>query len=122
MAITKRTVKGSPLTYAELDANFTELSPRIATVTANTTLSSAHHTVLVDATAGNITLTLPTAASAYSGGVGRVYNVKKIDASENTVTVDGASAETIDGAATQVLTAQWQSMTIQSDGTAWSVL
>ncbi len=94
----------------------------IASISTDTTLSAAHHTVLVDATAGNVVITLPTAASAFSGGIGRVYNVKKVDASANTVTVDGSGAETIDGAATQVLTDQYQSMTIQSNGTSWGVL
>lgn len=92
----------------------------IATVTNNTTLDPAIDggTVLVDATAGNVTITLPTAASADE----RKYNVKKVDASVNTVTVDADGAETIDGAANYVLTVQYQSVSVQSNGTAWWVL
>lgn len=120
--ITKRGVKGSPLTGEELDANWEALAPKIVTVTEDTTLSSAHYTVRVDATDDDVVIALPTAASAFADGYGRVYNVKKIDESANTVTVSADAAETIDGAATQVLTAQWQSMVIQSDGTTWSVI
>lgn len=93
----------------------------VTTVTETTTLGSAHYTVLVDATAGAVTINLPSAASAYSAGRGRIYQIKKIDAA-NTVTVDGNGAETIDGQATLALTAQWQSVTIQSNGTSWSLL
>lgn len=115
--MTLRTTKGSALTFAEMDENFAGTS-RIATVTANTTLTSAHYTVLVDATGGNRTITLPAAA----GATGRVYNVKKIDVSVNTVTLDGNGAEPIDADPTLVLTVQWQSVTIQSNGTGWSLL
>lgn len=82
------------------------------------TLDETHRTVLIDATAAARTVTLPTAASAKH----RVYTVKKIDASANTVTIDPAGAETIDGVATQVLTTQWQAFKIQSDGTAWFIV
>lgn len=72
-------------------------------------------TMLVDASGAARTITLPTAASAKW----RVYTVKKIDASANTVTVDASGAETIDGALTVVFTLQWEWIVIQSDGTAW---
>jgi pimeloyl-ACP methyl ester carboxylesterase len=94
------------------------LSLAITTVTANTTLSAVHHTVLVDATSDNLTMTLPTATSS----PGRVYVVKKIDSSANTVTIDGNASETIDGATTQAISTQWASLTIQSNGTSWFIL
>lgn len=92
----------------------------IATVTTNTTLDAAvdGSTVLVDATSGNLTITLPLAADA----IYRRYYVKKIDATANTVTVDGNGAETIDDAANYVLTVQYQSVTVHCDGTEWWVL
>ena len=79
------------------------------------TLDQTHRTVLSDATGGARVLNLPTAASS----IHRTYIIKKIDASVNTVTIDGSGVETIDGAATVVLTAQWERITIQSNGTAW---
>lgn len=75
-------------------------------------------TILMDATGGARTVNLPTAAS--SRGVR--YNIKKTDASGNAVTVDGNASETIDGATTFALTVQYQSVTVQSDGTGWQIL
>lgn len=92
----------------------------VTTVTEDTTLDATNYTVLVDATDGAVVINLPSAASAYSAGMGRLYQIKKIDASDNTVTV--APVETIDAFATLDLTLQWQSVTIQSNGTSWSLL
>lgn len=120
--ITKRGTKGSPLTAEELDANWDALAPKIVTVTEDTTLSGAQYTVLVDATDDDVVISLPAAASAFANGYGRVYNIKKIDASAHTVTVDADGNETLDGEENLVLTDQHQSITIQSNGSAWSVL
>jgi hypothetical protein len=90
----------------------------IRTITATTTALKTDHTLLCDATAGAITVNLPAAA----GCAGRIYNIKKIDASANAVTLDGNSSETIDGAATKATTTQYASFTIQSEGAAWHVL
>lgn len=87
----------------------------IAGFTATTTLSGEDGTVLMDATGGARTVNLPPAAVVK----GLIYTVKKIDASGNAVTIDPNGAETIDGSATKVLSAQWASLTIQSNGTAW---
>jgi hypothetical protein len=93
--------------------------PAATTVTTTTTLTAlSSGTQLANATGGAITMNLPAAASA----TGLIFNIKKIDASANAVTVDPSGAETIDGAATLALTAQWQSTKIQSNGTAWFVL
>jgi len=69
----------------------------------------------VDATAGAVTVTLPLAADS----LGAHIVVKKVDASGNAVTVDGAGAETIDGAATASLAAQYDSIAIVCDGYTW---
>ncbi len=75
-------------------------------------------TILMNATSGNLTVTLPAAA----GKVGWVYNIKKTDSSENTVTIDGNASETIDGETTLVLTLQYQSVSILSDGSNWHII
>ncbi len=95
----------------------------IETVTGNTTLDKTHSTVLVNAS-GNVTITLPTAASSYNNtdGIGRIYRIKKIDVDADTVTIDGNSSETIDGGTTAVITKQHETITIQSDGTEWWIL
>ncbi len=76
---------------------------------------SSDYVILGDATAGAFDVDLPTAASS----TGRIYVIKKIDASGNAVTVDPNGAETIDGAASKALSSQFDSVRIISDGTEW---
>lgn len=90
----------------------------IRTITATDSVSTTDSTILCDATAGALTLNLPAA----SAGNKRVLHVKKIDASANAVIIDPNGAETIDGAATRALAAQWDAVTLQSNGTAWFVI
>lgn len=93
-------------------------SPRIsvaATVTSSATLAANKDTP-VDATAGPITVTLPTTAAA-----GAMVAVEKIDASANAVTVSG----TIRGvASSQIpLTSQYEARTFLSEGSgSWRPL
>jgi hypothetical protein len=87
------------------------------TVTTNTTLGD-YTTVLADATSGNITLTLPAAAS----NVNKFFRIKKIDSSANTITVDGNASETIDGDTTMIISFQWSAMDIVSNGTGWYII
>jgi hypothetical protein len=82
-------------------------------------LSSTSNTIqLCDATSGNVTVNLPAA----SGASEKVFTVKKTDSSSNTVTLDGNASETIDGATTFVLSAQYQSITVACDGSNWFIL
>jgi hypothetical protein len=90
----------------------------LRTVAGSPTLDETFGSVLINAAAAPRTVTLPLAATARN----RIYTIKKIDASANTVTIDPAGGETIDGFALQLLTAQWQSLTIQSDGTGWFII
>jgi hypothetical protein len=90
----------------------------VASKNADYTLTASDRTVLVDASGAARTMTLPAAASH----LGRVYSIKKTDSSANTVTVDGNASETIDGALTKVLTAQYEVVTIQSDGANWHII
>ena len=68
--------------------------------------------------AGNqsLTIILPTAASA----INHVYHIK--NEGTGTISVDADSTETIDGAETQVMAAQYDSLMIISDGTVWWIL
>jgi hypothetical protein len=90
----------------------------IRTVTANDTATVTDHTILVDATAGPVTIGLPPAA----GMAGRMMIVKKIDATSNSVTTDPNASETSDGALTQVVTERYGTMQYHCDGTAWWAL
>lgn len=93
-------------------------APGPIAVAGSTTLTDRHATVVVNALAGAVTITLPTAV----GIPGRRYTVKKIDVSLNAVTIDAAGSETIDDAPTFVLTEQYQSVALESDNVEWWVL
>lgn len=85
------------------------------TKTANYSVTTSDRLVYGDTSGGNVTLTLPAAASVTPN---TVYSFQKTSAS-NTLTLDGNSSETIDGATTQALTLLNARLDIVSDGTAW---
>lgn len=89
----------------------------VATVTNDITLTTSHTKVRCDTTANPIVVTLP----ATSANVGRLYKIKNIGSSGNSVTVDGNANETIDGGLTAVLVARYESITIISDGSNWDI-
>ena len=94
------------------------ITPKTRTVVEKSgayTLTVFDEVVLADASGGAFTLTLPTAASAS----GQSFTIKKIDTSANAVTVDGDSAETIDGSTTAVLASAYDAIQIISDGTEY---
>lgn len=85
---------------------------------SNYTLLVTDYGVLCDVSGGAITITLPTASSAEF----LPFVIKKTDSSTNTVTVDGDGSETIDGATTQILLAQYDALAVVSDGTDWWII
>lgn len=67
--------------------------------------------ILVDASGGNRTITLPAAS-----GVDKLYaDIVKIDSSSNTVTVSGE----VSGVTNPVISNQWGSLSVYSSGAAW---
>lgn len=93
----------------------------LRTVTANTTLTADDAgLVLVDAAGGNRTITLPAANAA--GGRPIELLLIRIDSTANTVTIQRAGSDTIEGAATYPLP-QGNRLALMSDGgTAWRVV
>jgi hypothetical protein len=85
----------------------------IKTITENYTPTRYDFYLLVDASGGAITITLPTAVT------GTTYIVKKIDSSSNTVTVNPPSSKTIDGDTSVDTTKQFTSFTLTTDSTNW---
>lgn len=75
-------------------------------------------TILCDATGGAIVVELPGAAK-YDGVI---FRIKKTDNSANTVTITPNGIETIDGAASKVLSTQYENIELLGDGTGWIVL
>jgi hypothetical protein len=73
--------------------------------------------VIVASDTAPVTVTLP----AVAGNAGKFVIVKARHGATNTVTVDGAVAETIDGAASQSLTSAMASIEMICDGAEWWV-
>jgi hypothetical protein len=84
----------------------------------NATVTVAQAGVLVVSNSGTMTLTLPTAASA----AGLEFTFIKATAAAWAITLDGDASETINGATTlATMDAQYDTITIVSNGTAWFV-
>lgn len=90
-------------------AGFTEA---IATKTSTYPITLADSTILAN---GTFTVTLPTAASI----AGRTFTIKNIGT--GVVTVATTSSQTIDGSLTQIINAQYNSMTVISNGSNWFI-
>ena len=84
-------------------------------ITANYN-AGAYAVILVDASAGPVVVSLPTAAS----NRGRYYFIKKVDSSIHTVTVQ--TYDLIDGQSTIVLQLQYQYIQVVCDSTTWHVI
>ncbi|AOR77223.1 hypothetical protein [Novosphingobium resinovorum] len=102
------------LQAAMVAAHDGHLTLSVRAVTANTAVNATDYLILVDATAGNVTVTMPAPQN------GRQLCVKRIDASANTVSI--AAAANIDGAASKAITPQYASLTVMCDGATWWIV
>lgn len=107
--------KSSPLSV--LDVAGSLALPR-TTISGNYSATILDHTILVNSFTTPTTLSLPAAATA----PGRIYIIKKTDVSANAVTIDGYGSETIDGSTSYSLYNQYETITIQSDGSTWWII
>lgn len=78
--------------------------------TGSVYMSTTDDLVVMDATSGNLSVTLPSASYRWR------VSVKKIDSSANTVTVYASGIDTVDGASSFVMNVQNQSADFHSDG------
>lgn len=120
----------TPLIYGEFDNDVITINgshevtkairtSAVETITASSdTLDDTNYFARCDCSSNNITINLPTAA----GNTGLTYIIKKIDATGNTVVIDGSGSETIDGSTTVTITSQYTSQTIISNGTNWDIV
>ena len=86
---------------------------KLTTTETDLTLSASHNIVLCTA---SLTITLPTAANI----VGRQYTIKNV--SNNPITINTTSCETIDGSLSITLSNQHKYVTIVSDGSNWFII
>jgi hypothetical protein len=90
----------------------------LGTVTVSRAVTGSDYILLVDCTAGNVTLTLPAASLG-----NRVLEFKKIDTTVNKVIITAAGSDTIEGDATLELLYVEEAVPIVSDGVSeWEIL
>lgn len=85
----------------------------VTSVTANYSATINDALIVVDASSAAVTITLKPAAEAKQ----KRLTIKKVDATGNLVTITGS--ENIDGASTQNIGVQYDSVCVMSDGTQW---
>lgn len=102
-------------------------------ISLNTALNVAVASISHSDTPYNLTNKYVVLSNASAGGIivnlldaticdGRTHVIKKTDSSANTVTVQASGSQTIDGSNTYVLTTQYESITIVTDGANWFII
>ena len=89
-----------------------------STKTTNYTVTPNDYTIRVDATSGARIITLPNANTM----TGQIINIKKVDISTNTVTVNANGTQKIDDLTTKIITDPYTNLQLQSYGTGWDIL
>ena len=97
----------------------TGFSSSVRSVTASATATRDDTTILVDATAGPVNITLLPATPVQNSVVqGQILTIKKMDSSANTVSLVG----TVDGVTNKVIVTQYSVMTVQRNGAGFVLL
>jgi len=102
----------SPGSALHVNASF---ATAISGKTSDYTLTGGDHTILVDCSSGNVTLTLPTAV----GCAGRMYIIKRVDGTANAGNINPNGSEEIEGSASPASVAAMSSVVLQSDNSGW---
>lgn len=100
-------------TFTDLENLFTE-----TTQTSDYGVLTTDSVVLINAGSGIVSVTLPTAV----GVGGKMYTIKKIDVTGNSVTISTTSSQTIDNQTTLTLSGAYNSVTVVSDGSNWWIV
>lgn len=103
------------LTYRANGGTITPLAGDFTSVSANYTAKASDRVIFATSGAGGITVTLPTVTSLK----GARYTIKKVDSGAGALTIATTSSQTIDGTTTKTLPAQYDKITVVTDGTAW---
>lgn len=80
-------------------------------VSLDTLVTDSDFSLIVDATAGPVTITLPFASTG-----GKIIIVTKADASGNSVTLESSGLDEFSSGADVVLSSQWSKALLLSDG------
>jgi len=90
----------------------------VTSVSTNYTILSIDDLILVDASSGDVTISLPSAVS----NPGKEFDIKKIDSSENEVILDPYSTETIDTEDGQRIDYVGDCINIVSNSSNWYII
>jgi hypothetical protein len=117
------TVQAVTVSVAEQVSNITvEITDVVQlSSTQNLVQKSAAYTILttnfyIEATANSFILTLPTAV----GFSGKSFVIK--NSGTGVITVDANGSQTIDGSLTAILSTQYESVTVVSNGSNWIII
>lgn len=91
----------------------------VTVVNSNYAALATDRVILVDATGGSVTVTLPASHAA-----GKIFEIKdQLGAVPGSaITISTADSDTIDGDSSETMTTAFQSVTVVSDGTNWSII
>lgn len=94
-----------------------------STKTGTYGMSTQDAFLFADATSAGFTITLPAASGSVNGTIGQFFVIQKIDSTANVVTIARAGADTINGAASKALSAQYAGILIFGTGaTTWGAV
>ena len=93
--------------------------PTFVTKTAAYTATSGDDVIAGDTSGAAFSITLPPAGNVTGKHLKFIYTDT---GTSNALTIDGNGSETINGTITTVLTSQFETLTIVSDGSNWQVL
>lgn len=95
-----------------------QLTISASTYTIDTHASTSDYVIFTDSTSNtiNITLPIPTAGRTL------IIKDKTGQAATNNITITQHASETIDGASTYIMTIAYESITLCSDSTNWSII
>ena len=99
-------------------SNDTAIQSYLSSVQTTVNVTAADDVIVVDASAFNVTVNLPSAIT-YKG---KQLTIKKSDSSSNVVTIDPNGSEMIDGSFTRNMVVGSEVLTIISNGAAWIII
>jgi hypothetical protein len=99
------------------NANTGSISAVQRPVTAQTNIVAGDGAIWADASEGGFSVILPDATTV----PGISYLIKKVDASNNAVTIFPTNSQTIDGLSSLPLTTQFQFIRVESTGALWYI-
>jgi hypothetical protein len=82
------------------------------------TVQTSDEIITGDATSASFTISLPTAV----GITGQTFTIKRMNAGVNSVSIGTTSSQTIDGAPSWVLNAQYKYLKVVSNGANWLII